>query len=171
MSTTPPREFPAESTQFSDAIQRAEFASSMEPNWHTELAPQLVDNITITVPKFVTVRFRRQNVQAINYVSGIAADGNRFVLMLNLFFNQQLGIIMNNEIDAGNFTTDAFNLPLLPNTFLYSFNPQQSADSVAAAVRWVSTPISLTGARRSTAGSLSSPAGFLPEFSAADLKT
>ena len=31
---------PAESTQFSDAVQRAEFASSMDPNWHTELAPQ-----------------------------------------------------------------------------------------------------------------------------------
>ena len=45
-----------------------------------------------------------------------------------LFFNQQLGVIVNNEIDAGNFTTDSFNLPLLPNTFLYSFNannPQQ----------------------------------------------
>ena len=67
--------------------------------------------------------FAWQVVQAINYDSGLAADGHRFVLMLNLFFNQQLGIIVNNEIDAGNFTTDSFNLPLLPNTFLYSFNP------------------------------------------------
>ncbi|HLK07238.1 MAG TPA: hypothetical protein VKV30_04845 [Candidatus Angelobacter sp.] len=114
---------PAESTQFSDAVQRAEFFSSMDPNWHTELAPSVVDHITITVPKFVTVRFRGQNVQAINYQSGLAADGHRFVLMFNLFFNQQLGIIMNNGIDAGNFTTDAINLPLFPNTFLFSFNP------------------------------------------------
>jgi hypothetical protein len=113
---------PAESTQFSDAIQRAEFASSMDPNWHTELAPQVVDSITITVPKFVNVRVGTQVVQSINYLSGIAADGNRFVLMLNLFFNQQLGIIMNNEIDAGNVTTDAINLPLFPNTYLFSFN-------------------------------------------------
>ena len=30
---------PGEPTQFSDAIQRAEFASSMQPNWHTELNP------------------------------------------------------------------------------------------------------------------------------------
>jgi hypothetical protein len=107
---------PGEPTQFSDAIQRAEFASSMDPNWHTELAPTVVDNITITVPKFVNVRVGTQVVQSINYLSGIAADGNRFVLMLN------------NEIDAGKFTTDAFNLPLLPNTFLFSFNrtnPQQ----------------------------------------------
>jgi hypothetical protein len=114
---------PGEPTQFSDAIQRAEFFSSMDPNWHTELSPSLVDSITITVPKFVNVRFRGQVVQAINYQSGIAPDGHRFVLMFNLFFNQQLGIIMNNEIDAGRFTTDAFNLPLLPNTFLFSFNP------------------------------------------------
>lgn len=114
---------PAEGTQFSDAIQRAEFASSMDPNWHTELSPKLVDSITITVPKFVLVRSRGVVVQAINYQTGLAADGHRFVLMLNLFFNQQLGIIVNNEIDAGNFTTDAFNLPLLPNTFLFNFNP------------------------------------------------
>jgi hypothetical protein len=114
---------PAEPTQFSDAVQRAEFFSSMDPNWHTELAPVVVDHITITVPKFVTVRFRGQNVQAINYQSGLAADGHRFVLMFNLFFNQQLGIIMNNGIDAGNFTTDSINLPLFPNTFLFSFNP------------------------------------------------
>jgi hypothetical protein len=112
-----------ESTQFSDAIHRAEFFGSMDPNWHTELSPSLVDSITITVPKFVNVRSRGVVVQAINYQTGLAADGHRFVLMLNLFFNQQLGVIMNNEIDAGNFTTDAFNLPLLPNTFLFSFNP------------------------------------------------
>ncbi|HEY2114815.1 MAG TPA: hypothetical protein VGJ51_06980, partial [Candidatus Angelobacter sp.] len=113
---------PAESTQFSDAIQRAEFASTMEPNWHTELAPQVVDHISITVPKFVNVRVGNTIVQSINYQSGIAADGQRFVLMLNLFFNQQLGVIMNTEIDAGNATTDAINLPLFPNTYLFSFN-------------------------------------------------
>ncbi|HEY5027817.1 MAG TPA: hypothetical protein VIK39_05365 [Candidatus Angelobacter sp.] len=114
---------PGEPTQFSDAIQRAEFFSTMDPNWHTELNPTLVDSITITVPKFVNVRSRGVVVQAINYQSGLAADGHRFVLMLNLFFNQQLGILFNNEINAGNFTTDSFNLPLLPNTFLFNFNP------------------------------------------------
>jgi hypothetical protein len=112
-----------EPTQFSDAIQRAEFFNSMDGNWHTELNASLVDSITITVPKFVNVRSRGVVVQAINYQAGTTPDGHIFVLMLNLFFNQQLGIIVNNEIDAGNFTTNDFNLPLLPNTFLYSFNP------------------------------------------------
>jgi hypothetical protein len=109
-------------------VQRAEFFSSMDPNWHTELTPAVLDHVNIVVPKFVNVRIGTQVVQALNYSSGLAADGHRFVLMLNLFFNQQLGIIVNNEIDAGNFTTDAINLPLFPNTFLFSLNranPQQ----------------------------------------------
>ena len=112
-----------------------------------------------------------QVVQAINYQSGLAADGHRFVLMLNLFFNQQLGIIVNNEIDAGNFTTDSFNLPLLPNTFLYSFNratiPRQRGSCCVLGFHTYFTD----GAVPETAGSRSSQAGFPLEFSAADLKT
>lgn len=111
-----------ESVQFADAVQRAEFFSTRDPNWHTELAPTVVDHISITVPKFVNVRVGTQVVQALNYQSGTLPDGHRFVLMLNLFFNQQLGVIVNNEIDAGNFTTNDVNITLFPNTFLYSFN-------------------------------------------------
>jgi hypothetical protein len=117
-----------EPTQFADAVQRAEFFNHMDGNWHTELTASVLDRINITVPKFVNVRIGTQVVQALNYQTGLAADGHRFVLMLNLFFNQQLGVIVNNEIDAGNFTTDAINLPLFPNTFLFSLNranPQQ----------------------------------------------
>jgi hypothetical protein len=112
--------------QFTDAVQRAEFFSVMKNNsWHTELRPNtIVDRLTINVPRTVTV-IRRINgvltpIQARTYFTGLAPDGHRFVLLLNLFFNQQLNIIMNNEIDAGNATTGAFNTFLLPNTFLFS---------------------------------------------------
>lgn len=123
-------EHDSEPVQFADAVQRAEFFSSIPPtpNWHTQLAPTVVDRLTITVPKFVTVISGGKRVQALNYQSGLLPDGHRFVLMLNLFFNQQLGIIVNNEIDGNNFTTNDINLTLFPNTFLYSFNranPQQ----------------------------------------------
>jgi hypothetical protein len=111
-----------EPVQFADAVQRAEFFNTMDGNWHTELNPSVVDHINITVPKFVTVRSRGKLVTAINYVSGLSSDGHRFVLMFNSFFNQQLGIIVNNEIDANNFTTNDINIPLFPNTFLFSFN-------------------------------------------------
>src|ERR1700731_2711916 len=108
--------------QFADAVQRAEFFSTMDDNWHTNLKPAVVDRITIQVPKFVNVRFRGQVVQALNYQSGVTPDGHRFVLMFNLFFNQQLGIIVNNEINGNNFTTNDLNFTLFPNTFLFSFN-------------------------------------------------
>lgn len=112
--------------QFTDAVQRAEFFSVMKNNsWHTELRPTtIVDRITINVPRFVTV-LRRINgvitpVPARTYFSGQAPDGHTFVLLLNLFFNQQLSIAMNNEINNGNATTGALNVFLLPNTFLFS---------------------------------------------------
>ncbi len=112
-----------EPVQFADAIQRAEFFSSMDKNWHTVLNPAVVvDRLTFTVPKFVTVISRGKPVTALNYASGIGSDGHRFVLMLNLFFNQLLGTVVNQEIDANNITTSDININLFPNTFLFSFN-------------------------------------------------
>jgi hypothetical protein len=111
-----------EPVQFADAIQRAEFFSTMKGNWHTTLTPSVVDHISITVPKFVTVISRGVPVKSLNYQAGTLPDGHIFVLMLNLFFNQQLGVIVNNEIDANNFTTNDVNITLFPNTFLFSFN-------------------------------------------------
>jgi len=112
--------------QFGDAVQRAEFSSVMKNNsWHTELRPTtIVDRLTINVPRFVTV-IRRINgvptpIQARTYFNGTAPDGHTFVLLLNLLFNQQLIIMMNNEINNGTATTGAFNTFLLPNTFLFS---------------------------------------------------
>ncbi len=112
-----------EPVQFADAIARAELFSSMDPNWHTVLNPAVVvDRLTFTVPKFVTVISRGKPVKALNYASGLTPDGHRFVLMLNLFFNQLLGTVVNTEIDANNITTSDININLFPNTFLFSFN-------------------------------------------------
>src|ERR1700756_544140 len=112
-----------EPVQFADAVQRAEFFNSMDNNWHTELNPAVVvDRVTVTVPKFVTVISRGVPVTTLNYASGVSPDGHRFVLMLNLFFNQQLGTIVNNEINANNITTNDININLFPNTFLFFFN-------------------------------------------------
>ncbi len=116
-------EHEGEPVQFADAVQRAEFFNNMKGNWHTELSPAgVVDRLTITVPKFVTVISRGVPVTSLNYQAGTLPDGHIFVLMLNLFFNQQLGLIVNHEIDANNFTTNDVNIALFPNTFLFSFN-------------------------------------------------
>lgn len=107
--------------QFPDAVQRAEFFNQMKQNWHTELNPAtIVDRITIPVPRFTTIFIGGKATQVRTYFTGTAADGSTFVLLLSNFFNQQIFQTVVNEINAGNYTTDAVNIALLPNTFLFS---------------------------------------------------
>jgi hypothetical protein len=117
---------PLTMTQFADAVQRAEFFNLMKPDWHTLLSQPQIPNdtgVTIVVPRFVNVRLSNGNIiQARSYFTGTAADGSTFVLMLNLLFNFFFDNIVVNDINAGNFTTDALNMTLFPNTFLFSLN-------------------------------------------------
>lgn len=111
------------STQFADAIQRAEFFNTMKQTWHTELQPTIVNRVTITVPFFVNVQLANGNIiQARSYFTGTASDGSTFVLMLNLLFNFFYDNAVVNDINANNFTTDAVNIDMFPNTFLFSLN-------------------------------------------------
>jgi hypothetical protein len=109
--------------QFTDAIQRAEFFNSMASNWHTVLQPSVVNRVNIAVPRFVNVQLSPGHViQARSYFIGTAADGKTFVLMLNLVFDFFFGNEVNNEINLGNFTTNALNMTLFPNTYLFALN-------------------------------------------------
>jgi len=109
--------------QFADAVQRAEFFNGMASNWHTVLQPSVVNRVNIVVPRFVNVQLSPGNViQARSYFIGTAADGNTFVLMLDLLFDFFFGNEVNNEINDGNFTTNALNMTLFPNTYLFALN-------------------------------------------------
>lgn len=109
--------------QFADAVQRAEFFNRMKRDWHTELVPRIVNKTTITVPRFVNVQLSNGNiVQARSYFTGTASDGSTFVLMLDLLFNFFFDNEVVNQINGGNFTTDALSMTLFPNTFLFSLN-------------------------------------------------
>lgn len=109
--------------QYGDAIHRAQFFNRMEKDWHTVLIPHVVNRVTITVPRFVNVRLSNGTIiQARSYFIGTAADGNTFVLMLDLLFNFFFSNEVVNEINLGNFTTNALNMTLFPNTFLFSLN-------------------------------------------------
>jgi hypothetical protein len=109
--------------QFADAVQRAEFFNTMASNWHTVLQPSVVNRVNIVVPRFVSVQVSPGHiVQARSYFIGTAADGNTFVLMLNLVFDFFFGNEVNNEINAGNFNTNALNMTLFPNTYLFALN-------------------------------------------------
>ena len=109
--------------EFGDAVHRAQFFNSMKNNWHTLIIPQVVDKVTIQVPFFVNVRLSNGTiVQARSYFTGTAADGSTFVLMLSPLFNLFFDNTEVNEINLGNFRTNAMNMSLYPNTFLFNLN-------------------------------------------------
>jgi len=109
--------------EFGDAVHRAQFFNSMKNNWHTLIIPTVVDRITIQVPFTVHVRLQNGNVvTARSYFTGTAADGSTFVLMLSPLFNFFFDNSEINEINLGNFRTNAMNMSLYPNTFLFNLN-------------------------------------------------
>jgi hypothetical protein len=110
-------------TQFTDAIQRAEFFHTMKQNWHTRLDPSIVNRITTTVPRFVNVHLQDGTVKKVqNYYLFTAPNGDAFVEMLDLFFDSVFSNAVIDDINSGNDTTDAFNMQLYPNTALFSIN-------------------------------------------------
>ena len=111
-------------TQFADAVQRAEFFHTAKSSWHTRLGgPTIVNRVNLQVPFTVNVQLANGNiVTARSYFTGTASDGSTFVLMLDLLFNFFFDNDVVNEINLGNFTTNALNLELFPNTYLFSLN-------------------------------------------------
>jgi hypothetical protein len=110
-------------TQLGDAIQRAEFFHTMKSSWHTKLGgPTIVSRITVTVPFFTQVTINGNTVNARSYFTGTASDGSTFVLLLNTLFDSLYSNAVVNDINVGNFTTNAVNMDLFPNTFLFSLN-------------------------------------------------
>jgi hypothetical protein len=109
--------------EFGDAVHRAQFFNVMKKNWHSLILPQVVDRITIQVPRFVNVRLRNGTVvQARSYFTGTAPDGSTFIEMLSPLFNLFFDNSEVNEINLGNFRTNAMNMSLYPNTFLFNLN-------------------------------------------------
>jgi hypothetical protein len=109
--------------EFGDAVHRAQFFNVMKKDWHSLIIPQVVDRITIQVPRFVNVRLSNGTiVQARSYFTGTAADGSTFIEMLSPLFNAFFDNSEINEINLGNFRTNAMNMSLYPNTFLFNLN-------------------------------------------------
>jgi len=109
--------------EFGDAVHRAQFFNVMKKDWHSLILPQVVDRITIQVPRFVNVRLGNGTiVQARSYFTGTAPDGSTFIEMLSPLFNLFFDNSEVNEINLGNFRTNAMNMSLYPNTFLFNLN-------------------------------------------------
>lgn len=109
--------------QFADAVQRAEFFHIMLPGWHTALRPAtIVHNVTINVPRFTTAILNGRKIQTQTYFTAKADDGRTVVFLLDQFFDQQIFNLVVSQINAGRFATNALNIALFPNTFLFSLN-------------------------------------------------
>jgi hypothetical protein len=109
--------------QFADAVQRAEFFHIMKSTWHTALRPAaIVQSLTLNVPRFTTITLNGKKTRVRTYFTSKAVDGRTVVFLLDQFFDQQIANIGVNEINAGRFTTNAVNVALFPNTFLFSVN-------------------------------------------------
>jgi hypothetical protein len=101
-------------------VQRAEFFNVMKHNWHTQLNPSIVNRVTIQVPASVQIQFSGTSITVPGYTTATAADGSIVVFMLDLLFNDLDFNQAVNDINAGNFVTDAMNYHVYPNTFLFS---------------------------------------------------
>ncbi len=103
-------------TQFSDAVQRAEFYNVMQPDWHTLLKPSLKPERTLSVPRGA-------------YFFALQDDGSccAFVLVdINVFSNRLFPASANDDTSpvgaaehAGDITTRDISTFLFPNTYLY----------------------------------------------------
>jgi hypothetical protein len=109
--------------QFGDAVQRAEFFNTMGENWHTALDPSVVNRVTIDIPRHVLVQLPDGSIVTVqSYYVGHASDGTEFIELLDLLFNALFFNQAVNDINANNYTTDAFNMQAWPNTFLFSID-------------------------------------------------
>jgi hypothetical protein len=59
------------------------------------------------------------------YITGTADDGSTFVLLLDQFFNDAFFNAAVEQIATRHFTTDAVNILLFPNTFIFTLDPNQ----------------------------------------------
>ena len=93
----------------------------MRKNWHTELQPsRIVDHVTIQVPRFFSVPINGVPTGVRTYFTGPTDDGGTFVVLLDQFFNDAFFNAVVEQIAAKHFTTDAVNIVLLPNTFIFN---------------------------------------------------
>lgn len=93
----------------------------MAPNWHTLLAPSIVNRAVIQVPQTVEIQFADGTIITVpGYITRTASDGSTVVFMLDLLFSLLDFDQAVNDINGGMFVTNAMNYHMYPNTFLFS---------------------------------------------------
>jgi hypothetical protein len=110
-------------TQFSDAVQRAQFFSHMKPDWHTLLNPGPVAALTMRIRQSATCP-SGPNSAGCNYVFALNGDGTccRFILVnAGAFENGFAGVVVT-DIVNNVVTTKDISTFLFPNVYLFFGN-------------------------------------------------
>jgi hypothetical protein len=109
-------------TQFSDAVQRAQFFNHpMKPDWHTLLNPLPAAPLTVHIRQASTCTGGNTGC---NYYFALNPNGTccQFILIdINPFFNALAGAVVT-DILGNVITTRDISSFLFPNTFLYFTN-------------------------------------------------
>jgi hypothetical protein len=117
----------ADPTQFSDAIQRAQYFNKMKPDWHTVLGPAPKAALTMRIRQSATCP-TGPNFAGCNYVFALNSDGTccRYILVNDnppdfVFETGFFGIIVN-DIVNNVITTQDISTFLFPNVYLFFGN-------------------------------------------------
>jgi len=109
-----------EPTQFSDAIQRAQYFNAMKPDWHTLLVPEVKPTLTMHIKQSANCP-TGPNFAGCNYIFALNPNGTccRYILEnADTFVNGLFGIVVT-DIVNNRVTTKDISSFLYPNLFLF----------------------------------------------------
>ena len=111
-----------DATQFSDAIQRAEYFNRMKPNWHTLLGPDPLPGVTLHFKQAVGCPTGPHSAGC-NYAFSLNADGTccRDILVNDAAgeFSNGFASVVINDIVNNSVTTKDISTFLFPNVYLF----------------------------------------------------
>jgi hypothetical protein len=111
-------------TQFTDAVQRAEFYNSMKPDWHTLLNPQPAAPLTMRIRQSANCPTGPRSAGC-NYSFALKSDGTCCLFILvndnppDFAFETGLGNVVVTDINNNVITTKDMSSFLFPNTFVF----------------------------------------------------
>jgi hypothetical protein len=106
-------------TQFSDAVQRAQYFKRMKPDWHTLLAVDPKPPLTLHINQSAVCP-NGPNFAGCNYVFSVNGDGTccAFILVNGLTVDA-IDAVLTTDILGNVITTRDISTVLFPNTFVY----------------------------------------------------
>ncbi|HXN33306.1 MAG TPA: hypothetical protein VN894_15650 [Polyangiaceae bacterium] len=102
-------------TQYTDAVQRAEFFSKMRPSWHTLLLPRIVEPRTVTLQATSYVAVANDDGTC---CAAVLVDENAFLAAVFPATPDDTSTVLGQLERSGEISTRSITTLLFPNTYL-----------------------------------------------------